>query len=447
MRKLVMVLVAAALVAVAAVAAGLHFWEQPVTLQVAAPQISEDLRLLQAAAHVFSQQHKHLRLKIQPVADSAAAAALIDSGGADLAVMRADIALSSNAQELAILHRNPVLLAAPGGSKLRRVADLRGKRIGVVHEIASMEPNARLLQTILAQYEIPRENVTLVSLGPDEVGAALASGRIDAVFSATPPAPGHESEVVAAVAAASKKPPVFIPIDEAKAIAKHAPSLEPMEIVQGAFGGDPPRPAAAFDSLSVSVLLMAKSSLSDDLAAEVTRLIFSHKGAIAVSAPLASAIEAPSTDRGGIIPLHQGAIDYLDGNEKTFFEKYNDAFYIGAMLVSLVASGAAALLSRFSDYTHHRAEEIAEALLGVIRAAPQAATQADVDALEREVDEVVTKLIGDKGVRRLDATGLHLVTLALDQARRAVEERRLILSRGDTVVEFPTPRSVLPPPA
>jgi len=445
MRKMVMVFVAAALISVAGVAAALHFWERPVALRIAAPQLPEDVRLLTAAAHLFAHQHKHIRLHLIQVADSAAAAALVDSGGADLAVMRADVAASSStAQELAILHRNAVLLTAPGGSRIRRVADLRGKRIGVVHEIASMEPNARLLETILAQYEVPRQQVSLVSLGPSEVGAALAAGKIDAVFSATAPLAGGENEVVGAVAAAAKKPPVFIPIDEAKAVSKRLPAFEPMEIVQGAFGGDPPRPTAAFDSLSVNVLLMARSSLNDEIAAEVTRLFFSHKGALAVAAPLANSIEAPSTDRGGAIALHQGAIDYLDGTEKSFFEKYSDAFYIGAMLISLAASGAAALLTRLNVAPHHRAEAMTEKLLSIIVAAHGAGTPSELDGLERDVDSAVTQLLSEKRLRGLDAPGLHLVTLALDQARRVIEDRRHAMSRGETVVDFPAPRSVPP---
>jgi TRAP transporter TAXI family solute receptor len=444
MRKAILIFLAVMLVGLGAGTAALHFYNRPVVLRVAVPQLVEDIRVVTAAGHLFAHQHKKIRLQTTQVPDSAAAAGAVESGAADLAVMRSDIALTSNAQSLAILHRNPILLTAPGGSKLRKIQDLRGKRIGIVHEIATMEPNARLVETILSQYDIPRQAVTLVSLTPTEVGTALSAGKVDVIFSATAPSSGYENDVVAAVAALSKKPPIFIPIDEAKAISKRLPALEPMEIVPGSFGGDPPRPASAFETLSVSVLLMARPTLRDDIAAEVTRLFFSHRGGIALSAPLANSIEAPSTDRGTAIPVHQGAVDYLDGTERNFFEKYSDGFYIGAMLLSLLGSGAAALASRLNVAPLRRAERLTEELLTNLQAAREKTTQAELDALEREVDAAVTKMLADPKLRNLDAPGVHLVTLALDQTRRAIEERRQLVAREDKVVEFPAPRSVPP---
>lgn len=445
MGKTILAVVAAALLAIGGGAAALYFYNRPEVLEVAVPRVAEDVRLMNAAEVLFAHQQKQIRLHMVPVADSAAGATLLDSGRADLAVMRGDVAMTTSAQTLAILHRNAILLLAPGGSKLHRIADLRGKRIGVVHEVATMEPNTRLLETILAQYDLPLEAVTLVSLSPSEVGEAIKANKVDVVFTAAATQNGLANGIIAAVASASKKPLVFIPIDEAKAISKRFPALDAMEIVQGAFGGDPPRPAAAFDSLSVDVLLMARTALRDSIAAEVTRLFFSHRGAIAKAAPLANSIEAPSTDKDAAIPVHQGAADYFDGAERSFFEKYSDFFYIGAMLLSLVGSGAAALANRFNPDPHEHIERITEKLLELLQSARIAATLSDLDDLEREVDEAVAAMLSDCRSQGLNAPSLHLVTLALDQTRRTIVERRQFLAHEGQVVNFPAPRSVTPP--
>ncbi len=440
MRKTILAVLASALVALGGAAAALYFYNRPTVLEVAVPQLAEDIRLMTAASYLFAHQHNEIRLHMVPVEDSAAGAALLDAGKADIAVMRGDIALTASAQTLAILHRNALLLIAPGGSKLRHVPDLRGKKIGVVHEVAAMNPNARLLEDILAQYDIPLNAVTLVSLAPGDVRAAVETGKIDAVFATPAPQSGLDHDIVGAIAGVSKKPLVFIPISEAKAISKRFPALEPMEIEQGAFGGDPPRPAKAFDSLSVSVLLMARNTLRDEVAAEVTRLFFSHRGAIALAAPLANSIEAPSTDKGGAIPVHQGAADYLDGNERDFFDRYSDIFYIGAMLLSVVGSGAAALASRLNPDSHERTEQLTEKLLEILQAARTAASHADLDALEREVDEALSGVLGDRRLRGAEAPSLHLVMLALDQTRRAITDRRQSLARDTQPIAFPAPR-------
>jgi TRAP transporter TAXI family solute receptor len=442
MGKTILAVVASVLVALGGAAAALYFYNRPTVLKVAVPQLAEDIRVMTAAEHIFAHQHNEIRLHLVPVENSAAGAALLESGKADLAVMRGDIALTASAQTLAILHRNAVLLIAPGGSRLRHVQDLRGKKIGVVHEVATMDPNARLLERILAQYEIPMKAVTLLSLSPGEARAAIEAGRVDAIFAAPAPQSGADQDIVSAIASISKKPPIFIPIKEAKAISKRFPALEPMEIVEGAFGGDPPRPAAAFDSLSVNVLLMARNTLRDDVAAEVTRLFFSHRGAIALAAPLANSIEAPSTDKGGAIPVHQGAVDYLDGTERGFFERYSDLFYIGAMLLSLVGSGAAALASRLNLDSHLRTDKLTEKLLEILQAARAAESHADLDGLERDVDDVLTGVLGDRKMRNVEAPSLHLVLLALDQTRRAITDRRHLLSRDKQLITFPPPRNI-----
>lgn len=447
MRKTLLALVAALLVALGGAAAALYVYQRPTTLVVAVPGLAEDQRLMSVAAHLFSEEHKQVHLRLLSTADSAAGAALLDNGKADLAVMRGDIALTTSAQILAILHRNAMLLLAPGGSKLRKITDLRGKRIGVVHEVATMDSNARLLQTILQQYDLPAEKVTLVSLSPKEVRSAVESNRVDAVFAAAAPQAAVANDIVNAVAGPSKKGPVFIAIEEAKAISKRFPALEPMEIEQGAFLGDPPRPAKAIDSLSVSVLLMARSSLRDEAAATVTRLFFSHRGSIARAAPLATAIEAPSTDRGGAIPVHQGAVDYLDDNERGFLDRYSDFIYIGAMLVSLIGSGAAALASRLSEGAHIRVEQLTETLIELLMSARSATTMQELDALERQADEAIDGMLSDRKLRNLGAPSLHLVALALDQARRAIEERRQALASAGKVIEFPSPRGAPPPSA
>ncbi len=440
MRKTILAVVASILVALGGAAAALYFYNRPTVLEVAVPRLAEDLRVMTAAAHIFAHEHNEIRLHLVPVEDSAAGAALLDQGKADLAVVRGDIALTASAQTLAILHRNSVLLIAPGGSKLRHIPDLRGKRVGVVHELGTVDPNTRLLEDILAQYDIAPSAVTFAPLAPGDVRAAVEASKVDAIFAAPAPQSGMDHDIVAAMAAVSKKPLVFVPISEAKAISKRFPALEPMEIVQGAFGGDPPRPAAAFDSLSVNVLLMARNTLRDDVAAEVTRLFFSHRGAIALAAPLANLIEAPSTDKGGAIPVHQGAADYLDGTERGFFERYSDLFYIGAMLLSLVGSGAAALASRLNPDPHHRTEQLTEKLLEILHGARAATSHADLDRFEQEVDEVLMGVLGDRQMRGVEAPSLHLVTLALDETRRAIIDRRQSLSRDTQLVILPPPR-------
>lgn len=426
----------AGLVVVGGVAAASYFYDRPTELRLAAAQGGEDFRLMTAAAQAFSRQHEPVRLKLVPLADAAASAAALEAGTVDLAVVHNDGNLPATAQAVAILHHNAALFIAPGGSSLRRIADLRGKKIGVVREDKGEDANARLLEVILAQYEVPQKSVAVTPVTPAQIRSAIEAHQIDAVFAVGAPDAKSARDIVSQIAASSAKPPVFLPISEAKAIAKRFPALEPTEIVRGAFGGDPPRPAEAYDSSSVSVLLVARSSLAKSLAGEVTRQIFADRAAIALAAPLANNIEAPSTDKGSVVTVHPGAADFLDGNEQGFFEKYSDFFYLGAMLLSFVGSAAAALAARLNVRTHERSEQLTERLLEILQAARTAATIAELDGYEREVDEVLVRSLADIRLRNVETSELHMVALALDQARLAIRDRRRILANDGEVVNF-----------
>jgi TRAP-type uncharacterized transport system substrate-binding protein len=432
MLRTILAVLIACLTLVGGAATALYFYNRPAELRVAVAQGTQDFRLLTAAAQAFSHQHEPVRLKVVPVVDTAAAAAALEQGSAELAVARSD-ALPPSAQAIVILHRNAALLVAPGGSKIKRVADLRGKKIGVVQEIVAARGNVRLLETILAQYEIPEQGFATVTLQPAEVGAALRAGKIDAVFLVTLPQIGPASDVIHQIVAGSKKPPVFLPVAEAKAIAKRYPTLEETEIVHGAFGGDPPRPDQALETTSVTVLLVGRSSIPASVAGEATRQFLTHRSTIAALAPLANNIEAPSTDKDSAVPAHQGVIDFIDGNEHGFFDKYSDFFYLGAMLASLVGSAAAALASRMRTKTHERSEQLIERLLEILPAARATQDIAELDDYERELDQALVSAVADLRLRNMDATALHVVSLALDQARLAIQERRRSLceARGE----------------
>lgn len=439
MMRTVLAAVTACLVVIGGVAAALYAYNRPTELRLAVAQGAQDFRLMTAAAQTFAHQREPVRLRIAPMADAAAAAASLEHGTSDLAVVRSD-ALPAAARAMVVLHRNAALLVAPGGTKLKKIADLRGRKVGLVQENAGGRSNLRLLETILDQYGVPRESVTATTLAPAAVANALRARAIDAVFLVALPQIGATSEVVGQVAASNGQAPVFLPIAEAKAIAKRYPTLEATEVLRGALGGDPPRPAEALETSGVSVLLVGRASIDASVAGEVTRQFLTHRAALAALTPLANYMEAPSTDKDAAVPAHQGTIDFIDGDEHGFFDRYSDFFYLGAMLTSLVGSAAAAVASRLRLSNQERSEKLIERLLEILAGARAASNPAELDDYERELDEAVVASLTDGRLRKMAPAELHIVSLALDQARLAIQERRRAL--GETRAEVTPLRSL-----
>jgi hypothetical protein len=245
-------------------------------------------------------------------------------------------------------------------------------------------------------------------------------------LSAGPSAPG-----LALVRAAWGAEPVFIPIREAEALAQRVPAIETGEIVRGAFGGDPPKPAEALTTISVTHRLVADQRLDEQAVAEVTRRILSQRVALASEVPQMQGMEAPSTARDAALPVHPGAIAFLDGNERTFFDRYGDWFYLGVMALSLFGSAGAAMLSQASLARRRTAMQGLTRVVSMIGQAREASSIAAIEEIEREADGILAAALDDMARQHIDEAGLSGYRLAMDQLGRAVAERRRTLMLDD----------------
>jgi hypothetical protein len=93
-----------------------------------------------------------------------------------------------------------------------------------------------------------------------------------------------------AIAAASREreAPSFLAIDTSEAIAQRYPVYESTEIPAGAFGGAPPRPAEAVETIGVSHYIVAHRSLGESAVGEFARLLFGARQALSTDVPAAS---------------------------------------------------------------------------------------------------------------------------------------------------------------
>jgi TRAP transporter TAXI family solute receptor len=441
MRRLLLHVIAGGLALVAAIALGIYLYERPTVLRVAVTRDSDDLKIMAAAATQFVHEKDNIHLKLVPVETPAASAKLLDEGDADLAVVRSDIAIPVHGQTVLIMRKSAVVFLAPFGSALHSVGDLENRRIAVIHAThGGGEGNIRLLDTILAQYDLAADKVQKRLLSTAELPKALENKEVDAVFAVGIPSIGHLADAVATVAQVGHGQPVFFPISEATALAQRFPAFEATQIVRGAFGGAQPKPAKEFETLGVSTLLVAHNSLRNSTVGDLTRLMLAARPAIAHKVPVANRIEAPNTDKGAALPVHPGAAAYLDDEEETFFDKYSDFVYIGAMVLSLLGSGLAALASRMRTTNDEISDELLNRLTEIFKEARVAKSAAELDLLEEETDELLISALRSDNRRSMDGVRLGALGIALQQARHAIAEKRRELLTSGRVVAFNAPR-------
>ena len=410
------------------VAAAFYYIGQPRTLRLAVgPLGSEDARMAAAFVQGLNRDKASVRLRLVLTEGSEDSARRIDAGQADLAMLRADIAMPSTADTVLITRRTYPFFITRAGTAISRIADLRGRRIGVARNPAG---NVALLKRVLAQYEVRPEEVEILGLTQEEIVPVAREKRIDAFFSINAVGSHTNNGGLRRLREAWGNDPVLIPVREADALALHYRAIESGEIVRGALGGDPPRPAESLQTISITSRLVAAQSLDDNLVGELTKDILGLRLTLAAELPAVQALETPSTDKDAPLPVHSGAAAYIDGEQETFFDRYGDWFYIGAMALSAGGTGGAALLGRESANRRRRAmsglDELLE-LLAVIRACED---EAELTRLGREADQILTRVLADYAKGDLDTAALAAYRLVIDQVGRAVAERQRALAEA-----------------
>jgi TRAP-type uncharacterized transport system substrate-binding protein len=429
MRRLIFIAVIGTLAITAAAAAAIYYYQRPSILHVAVPRDSDDQAILAAAGLEFAKARETIRLKLLPVENLAEASHALEAGHADLAIVRSDIAMPPSAQTILIMRRNAAVLVAPAQSGLHAIDELRGRKVGILQAVpAGKVDNQLLLDTALTQYEVPLSSVRRVPLALAELTRAVERKEIDAVLAVGVPGSDALTQAVNAVAVASHGAPVFLPIDEAKAVAQRSPAFEPVEVMRGAFGGAQPKPLAEFDTLGVSTRLVARASLGNDTAGALTRLMLAARPIVAAQIPIANRIEAPPTDKGAALPVHPGALAFLDDEEESFFEKYSDAFYIGAMGVSLLGTALAAAAAKLTRQPAVAADKILQRLIELIAATRKAEHPDRLDGYEAEADRLLGQALAPDVVHCMSANRMGALDLALNQLRHAIAEQRRSLA-------------------
>jgi TRAP transporter TAXI family solute receptor len=419
------------------VAAGtLYYALRPTTLRIAVgPPGSEDQKLIQLMAQTFARDGGSIRLAPITTAGAAESIALFTAGKTDLAVARGDLNLPANAESVAILRKNVVVLWAPSGiapkgskktptPKIKSLDELAGHRIGV---IGRTQANVTLLRVILAESGINADKVTVTQFGTDQIAEMARDPGVEAFMTVGPLNSKITADAISATAAA-KGEPKFLPIDVSEAIAKKHPIYESEEIPGSIFASSPARPEDKVETVSVNHLIIAPKSLSDTAVGAFARQVFTGRQQLARELPAAAQIEKPDTDKDAALPAHQGAAAYIDGNERTFLEKYSDYMWGAILILSGLGSAGAWLQHHWKrdereQYAQHR-----DNLLDLISKVRKAETPEELAEMQGAADDLLREALDCYDDGAIEEGDLSVIGLALEQFHHAVADRRATLS-------------------
>src|SRR4030088_1472053 len=384
-RKMMFITLAGILAVVGTLAGAYYFAMRPVTLRIAGgPANSDDLKLVQMLTQAFA--HNSVRLRPMQTDNAPASAQALADGKADLAIIRGDLDVPKNAQAVATLRKNVAVLWVPpaakgkgkgkkAGPKITKIPQLSGHRIGVV---GRTQANVNLLKVILQQYAVDPNKVEIFQFPASEAAEAIRNQKADAYLAAGP----VNSKITADAIAASTRDggtPTFLAIDLAEALAQTHPMYESSEIPAGAFGGSPNRPDDDVKTISFSHHIVARKGLSEATVAAFTRQVFANRQNVMSEFPQAAKIETPDTDKDAVIPVHPGAAAYVDGEEKTFSDRYSDYIWWTLMGLSALGSAGAWFASSLKKDERHNNTSLRERLLAMLATARRSDCASELD--------------------------------------------------------------------
>ncbi len=428
-RTRMLIVVLAALVGIGAIAGGITYYAtRPVTLRIAVgPPNSDDVKVVQSLSQSFARDHASIRLRPIVTEGATESAQFLAEGKTDLAVIRGDIDLPKEAEAVAYLRKNFAVLWVPGGGprkgKITSIKQLTGKRIGV---IGHTKANVNLLNILLDQSGVKPDTVQVVQFPTSGISDALKNQKLDAYLAVGPLNSRITADAIAATARDGAEP-TFLSIDTADAIAEKFSAYESAEIPAGTFNVSPPRPDDTVTTINFGHHFVARKSLSETTVAAFTRQLFGARQAILSEFPQSVKIETPDTDKDASMPVHPGAAAYIDGEEKTFLDKYSDYMWGGIMILSVMGSAGAWFAGYLRKDERTTNTSLRERLLEMLSDARKCNSLDELDAMQAEADIIMRDTLHCFEDGSIEEGSLTAFSIALEQFHNAVADRKLLL--------------------
>jgi uncharacterized protein len=198
------------------------------------------------------------------------------------------------------LYLETIQIVAPGGSTIKTVADLKGKRVSVGAPGSGTEVNAR---QILEIYGMTFDDMKTERLSFGDSANKIQDGLLDAAF-ITAGAPTAAVNELAAT-----KGVVIIPLEADKA--SELTKKYPFYVEQIIPGNTYPKQDAEVRTVAVKAIMTVRADLDEGLVYDMTKAMYENTSKLEAINAKAKEIQASEAVAGISIPIHPGAAKYF----------------------------------------------------------------------------------------------------------------------------------------
>lgn len=411
---------AACLLLAAVLVAGvvIAMYLQPVVVVIAAGQADQDeQKVVQLLVDTLAKERSGVRLVPLWTNNASESAAALTSGKADLAIIRSDNVVGRGATSLVSLRRfNPVLFTKKS-TKIDKLSDLRGKKIGIGGQ---GDMNQLLFRQILSQRGLQAQDYMLVPVKRGEQAELVNQGKIDAFFSVSAGRTRSNDAFNDNLRKSWGEKLVVITFDDAAALALRIRGVETGEIVKGFFGGDPPKPEEDTDTIILSNRLVASEKVNANTAVVLTRALFAMRDQRQSEVPELLSIAAPARDVP-TLPVHPGTIQLLDGVYQDFLDRYTNHIFIAVAVLGALGSGVPAINARRRRVQREKSVEDLHYLLSISDNIAKESDPLLVDQHLKEVDTIFQRSLVACAEGHVSSGTLVAIQAAVNRCHRSAE--------------------------
>jgi len=214
----------------------------------------------------------------------------------------------------------------------------------------------------------------------------------------------------------------------ASAIAAADRAYESFDVPKGTMRGSPPVPDDDLTTLKTSIYLVARKSLSSDVATNLTQAIMKARRELLRENPLFAQITAPSTDADSYLPVHPGALAVYNGTQQGFIDEYSNYIYLGPMVLGGIATVLAAAWKFLGIGQPEFRQGPLDTLYGLARQIRVVNSESELERIEEQIDDILRaeRLKTEKDDESaVDAATLNVVAHRLENL---IHDRRVILA-------------------
>lgn len=262
-----------------------------------------------ALAEILNKNVPGVNASAQSTGASVANINMLKDGKVDLAFVQNDItyyALNglemfkdkkvANLKGIATLYPETIQIVTIEDTGIKSLNDIKGKRVAVGAAGSGTEANAR---QILEAYGITYDDIKVQYLSFAEASNGLKDGNVDVAFVTA----GHPTAAIQDIAAQRKLVLLSVDNDKADALIKKYPYYTKLTIDANTY----PNQTQAVTAVAVKAMLVATDKLTNDMAYNVTKALYTNVDRMKAAHSVGNAITKDSAQAGMPIALHAGA--------------------------------------------------------------------------------------------------------------------------------------------